>query len=156
MPRPSRYWNELLVALALAAIFTALTALGPDRFLLGYDYVRMHEFNRAFLRDAVLNGVFPWWNPHIALGRPFAADIEAAVFYPPTWLVLPFGVTGGVIAAVWLHAGLALFGTFRLARRLGVEHRIAAWTAALALLFGGSLHARYGKWYRTNRENGAI
>lgn len=143
MPRRAKFRSEILLAFGIALVFTALTAIGPTSFFHGYDYVRMHELYRAFFRDTILSGNFPWWNPHVALGRPFAADIEAAVFYPPTWLVVPFGTTAGVIIAVTLHATLAALGGFRCARRLGVESRLAAWTAALALLFGGALHARH-------------
>ncbi len=143
MPRRSKLRSEILLAFGIAVVFTALTALGPTSLFHGYDYVRMHEFYRAFFRETIVSGNFPWWNPHIALGRPFAADIEAAVFYPPTWLVMPFGTTAGVIIAVALHATVAALGGFRCARRLGVESRLAAWTGALALLFGGALHARH-------------
>ena len=125
----------------LALLATALVLTLPATFLKGYDYVAMHGFYREYLRHAVLEGEFPWWNPFAALGRPFFADIETVCAYPPTWLILPFGVTGGVIAGVALHFWLAVWGTRRLALALGATSPWA-WLAAVTFAGSGPLLAR--------------
>lgn len=130
-----------LIAAALALLATALLLLLPATFFEGYDYVTMHGFNRAYLHRAVLAGEFPWWNPYTALGRPFFSDIETATAYPPTWLIFPLGITGGVIAGVALHLWLALWGTQRLASVLGATS-LCAWLAALTFAGSGMLLAR--------------
>jgi hypothetical protein len=113
----------------------------PVNFFAGYDYITMHGFNREYLRSSVLAGEFPWWNPFTALGRPFFADIETACAYPPTWLIFPFGVTGGVIAGVALHCWLAIYGIFRLSTALGVTP-LWARLAALTYVLSGPVLAR--------------
>src|SRR3954453_6329580 len=44
----------------------------------------------------------PLWNPHVAAGRPFVADMQSALFSPFSWpsLVLPFWWSLGVAAAL--------------------------------------------------------
>lgn len=133
--------DERFVAAALALLATALLLLLPATFFEGYDYVTMHGFNREYLHRAVLAGEFPWWNPYTALGRPFFSDIETATAYPPTWLIFPLGITGGVVAGVALHLWLAIWGTQRLASTLGAT-RLCAWLAALTFAGSGMLLAR--------------
>jgi hypothetical protein len=62
-------------------------------------------------------GQFPFWNPHVFCGTPYAANIQTGLFYPPNWLrmVMP-GVTAlnvsvalhfflaAWLMALWVHA----------------------------------------------------
>jgi hypothetical protein len=69
------------------------------------------------------------WNPHIAGGRPFLANLQSSVFSPfslPAY-VLPFATALGWIGVMKLW--VAAFGTFLLAR------------AAFGMRFGGALLA---------------
>ena len=63
----------------------------------------------------------PLWNPHIVGGRPFQANAQSAVFGPYTLpaYVLPFWTALGWIAVLKLW--VAAFGTFLLARALGMR-----------------------------------
>lgn len=138
----SMWWRQLpLVSLALAAALTAGLCLPPGDLLNGYDMSLMHQCYRHDLRAFVLAGEWPWWNPYTALGRPFFADVETAVLYPPTWLVLPLGVTGGILVAIWLHLALAIEGMRRLAAQLSIGP-ILSWVAGLAYALSGALLAR--------------
>jgi hypothetical protein len=63
----------------------------------------------------------PLWNPHVAAGRPFLANAQSAVLSPfsvPGY-VLPFWWSLGVIAV--LKVFVAAFGTYLLARALGMR-----------------------------------
>lgn len=63
----------------------------------------------------------PLWNPYLAGGRPFLADAQSGIFSPfnvPAY-VLPFFASLAWIAALKLF--LAGFGTFLLARALGLR-----------------------------------
>ncbi len=131
----------LLLALLCAAGITGLLLLLPTGLLEAYDLARMHQCYRHDFRAAVLDGEWPWWNPHTALGRPFFADIETALLYPPTWLVIPFGIAGGIVLAVWLHLVLVITGTQRLAVHLGIRHGFA-FLAGLLFALSGALLAR--------------
>ena len=127
--------------LGVAAILGVLLLALPSTFFAGYDYVNLHVFYKQYLRDGLLSGQAPWWNPYVALGRPFFADLETACCYPPTWLVLPLGVETGVWAIVVLHLALALYGSVRLGRALAVPPAWA-WVGALSFAGAGFLSAR--------------
>ena len=63
----------------------------------------------------------PLWNPHVMAGRPFLANAQSAVFSPfslPAY-VLPFWDSLAVVAILKLF--VAAFGTFLLARALGMR-----------------------------------
>jgi Bacterial membrane protein YfhO len=80
---------------------------------------------------------WPLWNPDISAGRPFLADMQSGVLSPfslPSY-VLPFWFSLAVVAALKLWT--AAFGTFLLARALGM----CWWPALLGgLAFGFSLY----------------
>lgn len=80
---------------------------------------------------------WPLWNPNVSAGRPFMADMQSGVLSPfnlPSY-ILPFWFSLAVVAALKLW--VAAFGTFLLARALGMR-----WWAALlgGLAFGFSLY----------------
>jgi hypothetical protein len=64
---------------------------------------------------------FPLWNPSIVAGRPFHANAQSAIFGPYTLpaYVLPFWTALGWIGVLKLW--VAAFGTFLLARALGMR-----------------------------------
>jgi hypothetical protein len=73
------------------------------------------EYSRARLPSP------PLWNPHVAAGRPFIANAQSALLSPfslPAY-VLPFWWSMGVIAI--LKVFVAAFGTYLLARALGMR-----------------------------------
>jgi hypothetical protein len=63
----------------------------------------------------------PLWNPYIMSGRPFEANSQSALFSPFTWLSvgLPLWRSFAFVAALKLFLGA--FGTFLLARALGLR-----------------------------------
>jgi hypothetical protein len=56
--------------------------------LWGYHYPLM---DYAF--QSLKHLSFPAWDPAIYCGQPFAANIQAALFYPPTWLLFAISAT---------------------------------------------------------------
>jgi hypothetical protein len=40
-----------------------------------------------FAIEELRGGRLPLWNPYLYTGAPFAANLQAAVFYPVTWLL---------------------------------------------------------------------
>ncbi|MBP6506743.1 MAG: YfhO family protein [Opitutaceae bacterium] len=134
-----RGWQKL--GPSLVAFFIVGLLLLPDRtFLEGYDWVRMHVFYKEAYRQALVGGVWPHWNPFIALGRPFLADIEVAFFYPPNLLYL-FGPVVGLLLTLWLHFSLLLHGMLRLLRAWDCRET-AAWFGALGFALGAPLLGR--------------
>src|SRR5450756_647363 len=45
----------------------------------------------------------PLWNPLEVLGRPFAADLQAGIFYPPTWFFRSLPEPFGFNFSIWFH-----------------------------------------------------
>ncbi len=77
----------------------------------------------------------PLWNPHLMGGRPFVGNAQSAVFSPfslPAF-VLPFWTSLAVVAALKLF--LAAFGTYLLARALGMRFG-GALVAGIVFAFG--------------------
>jgi hypothetical protein len=80
------------------------------------------QYLQPYLRQAVRQMPdVPLWNPHIAGGRPFHASPQSALFGPYTWpaYVLPFWTALGWIGVLKLW--VAAFGTYLLARSLGMR-----------------------------------
>jgi hypothetical protein len=87
---------------------------------------------RTLLARQLAAGVFPWWNDALSAGRPFAADPNAALFWPLTPLLLWLSPT--VLALV--NAAVALLLCFVAARLAGLS-ALAGAAAASVLLFSG-------------------
>jgi len=80
-----------------------LAALATYLFWIEYlpPFTRMHLYSdiegfhwpllvSAF--EAIRHGRFPLWDPSIYCGIPFAGNIQAALFYPPTWILFAVNV----------------------------------------------------------------
>jgi hypothetical protein len=148
-PRPRPKHGADLRALGgyllLAAFFYAPILLGLRTFPNG-------DFNGHFLpfslfqRSELLAGRLAIWNPYTYAGHPFLADVQAAVFYPLSNLVL--GLTlpwaGAGARLYWLeveaalHVAFAGFFTYLLAKTL-TGRGWAAFLAGCAFAFSGYL-----------------
>src|SRR5687767_103589 len=72
------------------------------------DALRIFFPDSSFLRHCLLNGELPLWQPYAFLGQPFAASLQAQVFYPPRVLaVLAFGPYWSVTVLHVLHVAWA-------------------------------------------------
>jgi hypothetical protein len=127
----------LVLALALAAV---LIAMRPP-ITRGQDFQLMHRFYKSYLRTSIRAGEWPLWNPYVSLGRPFLADPETAVFYPPTWIFVLLSETPALFIFLVFHFGLAAYFFLKLAARWTVP-RHAAIGATLAYLLSGLLFGR--------------
>jgi hypothetical protein len=140
LARSSRWMGgrtrRLLPAVALLCLGPLFyhRLLTPGWALADYDVVLYFVPYRAYLAHAWQQGRWlPLWNPHIYLGVPFLANIQAAALYPPNLLLLllpPVAAVGWLVA---LHLGLAgagmyLYGLVALRLR-------AAGSAVAALVF---------------------
>lgn len=112
----------------------------------GRDLYRLFIPEAAYLRDRLLKGELPLWNPWVRLGQPFAATLTSEAFYPPhVALVLLLGPTWGIQASIVFHAALGSAGAYLASRRLGAGRHGAVIAGAFGFtpLFtrlAGSLH----------------
>ncbi len=126
-----------LATLAAPAALLGAAALRFHEYLLGgsvvardagFFFVPLRELTARLLRG----GELPLWNDASGAGRALAANPNAAVFWPGTWLVPVVGTTGLFL----LHVALALLLAFAALRWLGVS-RGGALAGGLVLLFAG-------------------
>jgi hypothetical protein len=111
-------WRDLPGAALAATGLVTLIHLTPPTLFQGVDWLQLHLPARQYLADALRSGRLPLWNPHVALGRPYLADIETAVFYPPNLVHLVLDPTVAYALLTVAHATLALWGMLQLGRRL--------------------------------------
>ncbi len=105
---------------------------------------------RVIAFDQVLSGHLPLWNSLSGMGAPLAANYQSALFYPPTWLLLPFYILGGAgglaIGETWsvvVHLIWSGIGMVFLMRQLGCG-KFSQAIAALAFSLSGYLVTRAG------------
>ena len=135
-------WGGALGAaffLGLALLFAAVVFLRPENFLLaGCDYQSHQFFLKTFLADSFRAGELPLWMPYICAGRPFAADPQSGVFYPPHLLYAVLSVPWATTLLVILHLAAAGFFCCLLTRELGLS-RFAASLSGVVFMFNGFL-----------------
>jgi len=91
----------------------------------------------AKIRDYVLAGDLPLWNPYQGLGQPFAAQGEGSPYFPAAVLrsLLPYSWANYVTVGMFFASSLALFG---FVRGLGAS-RAAACFGGVAWPLSGAL-----------------
>lgn len=134
----------LLLLLCLLFFWRVITPSDVDRgsFRQGDFYDQFHAF-ATFEFNQLSQGQLPLWNPYTYSGHPFLADVQSAVFYPPSLLTMLLSFPRGFSAfALELEAIAHFFlaGTFTyfFARRL-FHNRAAALISAVTFAFGGYL-----------------
>lgn len=128
----------LVCALALAGWCFRGVLFGGELFAFrdaGHYYPPLYRY----VCEQWSAGQVPLWNPYENLGQPLAADPTAAVFYPGKLIfaLLP-GWDWAWRVYVLGHLGLALWGAYVLARRLGAGVA-AAGAGAICYAFSGSV-----------------
>ncbi|HOX57541.1 MAG TPA: YfhO family protein [Candidatus Paceibacterota bacterium] len=133
--------REDLLVVAAIGLFAAVLCFAGTKLVESWDYVQFLGPNLQFLREAVQEGRLPLWNPYIGLGRPYLADTQMLVFYPPVYLIC-LGQGLGSFLLVWLHCALGVFGM----RALGGALQVGRWQSyfmAACYLGSCSLTARW-------------
>ncbi|HET9886555.1 MAG TPA: YfhO family protein [bacterium] len=98
---------------------------------------------RAVLHDAWNERALPLWNPDTFAGSPFLADVQAGVFYPPNWVLMPFDPKWQMGAFLFFHAAWGGLGLHALLRRLGIAAPLAA-LAGCAFVLNGYFFQNFG------------
>lgn len=130
------FWMPELIALLIVGFIMTASYTPLD----GYDWLRMHSWHKSAYQQAWLQWEWAEWNPFVSLGRPTFAEIEAAIFYPPS-LVFILGPVVGLVLGLWGHLVLVIRGMLALMRSMNVSGA-GAWFAALAWTLGAPLMGR--------------
>jgi len=132
-----------VLVLILLSLFVAgvLLYAGFSSVLDAPDYLSLHLLHKIYLKESLLAGELPFWNPYQVLGRPFLADIEAAIFYPTAifFVLLPPDVA--LFLSIASHLFIASVFMFRLSLYFHGP-RLIAYFCALAFLFSGAFCVR--------------
>jgi hypothetical protein len=146
---PTRYGAVIFQPLAeqiwlaiLTAVLASMVCFIPRPLVETTDYVAFYHPHFHFLTESVADGRLPLWNPYIGLGRPFLADSQTAVFYPPVYLML-FGEKSGLFLLVWFHMWLAATGMRALSQALQIGKK-QSYFVIVCFLCSGIL---MGRWF---------
>jgi hypothetical protein len=126
----------------VTAFFWKILLLG--RAIGGLDVLEYFFPYRAYAAQAIAAGRLPLWNPDHFGGAPFLANIQNAVFYPPTALFYVLDFPTAYSWSVALHVFLGGLFTYLFARQSVQLGRPAALIAALAFAFGGFIGGQMG------------
>ncbi len=132
----------LLIVLPLTALVAPL-ALGRSFWL--RDIVRYLYPMKFYLRERLLQGEVPLWNPRDGLGRPFMGMLQSGVF-DPLGVLLLLPAPRGVDLYMAAHFFIAGVGTRAWLRAMGHDARDAS--------LGGSLFALSGYFVSVLAGNG--
>jgi 4-amino-4-deoxy-L-arabinose transferase-like glycosyltransferase len=130
-------------------IWTLSCALFYASFLLGVEFFSGGDLNGQFYAFGLfqgremVQGRLPIWSPGSYAGIPFAADTQAAVFYPLRWLTILFSLPWqfpyyALELEVIVHVWLAGVFTYALVYAITRE-RWSGLLAAIAFGLGGFL-----------------
>jgi hypothetical protein len=87
MPKRRSTLTIALISLAFTYLFFA-EYLSPFRKVyIPFDLWGYHYPLMDFAFQSLKHLRFPAWDPSIYCGQPFAANIQAALFYPPAWIL---------------------------------------------------------------------
>ena len=104
----------LVILGAIILFFGGEIIPSGGRFLGGFDVAAYFYWNLHFIKEQILSGQIPLWNPYYYCGQPFIANPQTFVFYPSTllfvFLPLPWAFTLDALSHFLLSAaGMYLF-----------------------------------------------
>lgn len=134
--RPGRTAAVLVMLLAVAAMFGPVLFSGSKAVvsMQGADLSGQFLYYRDFGFRQILQGDFPFWNPHIYSGVPFFTGFQSALLYPPNALHLVLPLETAINWLIALHLFLAGLLAMMWAQRLGLRSA-AAGLAGLLFMF---------------------
>lgn len=109
-------------------------AIGPKNGL-QFDAANVFEPDGLLVRGALRDARLPVWASQLSNGRPLLAAQQSAPLFPLTWIGVVFPFFSALVWIAVLKIAIAGFGTFLLARALGLR-RAPAFVGAIAFGFG--------------------
>jgi len=144
--RPAPF--TILAVLCILAYLPPLLELALGSWPFTDDAVGLMSAWRGFARMSLVDGILPLWNPQLYCGIPFMSNGQTAVLYPPNVVYWTLPMPLAMLADAMLHNLLLAFGTYSLARALGLS-RGAATLSAVALGFSGAVSAHIATGHMT-------
>ena len=129
-------WIPYLIFFGVLALFF-IPLLPQLKVLSGGDLVNQYIPYKIFWRTWIQKGVFPLWNPLIFGGRPYVADIQLGLFYPPNYLHVVLSPATAFTILTILHIFMGLAGCYRLFHDILKAQSSIAVIGSLFLMFSG-------------------
>ncbi|KJF44323.1 YfhO family protein [Draconibacterium sediminis] len=128
-----KYGSILLFAVCIVAFWqVAFLQKGMK-----WDFVDAYLPARYFFSEAVLNNIFPFWNPYLLYGVPFYADL-VSVFNPEFWIVANmFGYSNITLQYVFLAYVFLAGVNFRYFLQRFKANESLALSLAIAFMLSG-------------------
>ncbi len=140
--RKLRGWQEAPLAGLFLLVLTLLffwPQLVQGRTLYWGDIGLYFLPMTSFLRENLLAGHLPLWNPLVLCGTPFVGNPQTSPAYLASWL-LPFVSPGYFLSlTIALHVWLTACGTFLFLRRAEGLDGQASLLGAVVFAFGGQI-----------------
>ncbi|MBU1261959.1 YfhO family protein [bacterium] len=129
--------RHLLILSALVLLFFLPVILSP--YIWGFrDFHRYVHPLKYFAKESIMSGVIPLWNPYLAGGMPFLANLQSCIFYPPSILIYLLPYYAGLKAYIIFHFILSILSSYFLAKELGLD-KIGSFIVAVTYTFSGWL-----------------
>jgi hypothetical protein len=112
----------VLALLTIVFLRHVITPPGVDQALNGADFPGMFYPLHEHIRQLVLAGELPFWNPRQFIGHPNIGNPHSALFYPATWFMWLVGLPRGMNLVLVFHTWLAAWGMAQLARNFGASY----------------------------------
>ena len=100
------------------------------------DALQQYYPRRVYFTEALRQGWLPFWNPFVYAGSPFVGAQQAAIYYPPAWVLALFRPDLQFGISAFFHLSLSALGSWLCLRRLGMRSAGAAAGAAAFALNG--------------------
>ncbi len=107
-------------------------------FIGGSDVEAYHFWNIAFLKEQILSGSFPLWNPYMYCGHPFLANPANFVLYPFILLYILFPISWASNFDILVHLFIAGMGAYYMVYII-TESKAAALSSAIVYSLSGHM-----------------
>ncbi len=124
-----------LLLLCITALYFSPVVFSSKTFA-SRDMYAFYYPRQFFAAECIKSGILPLWNPHLASGVPFLANLQSSVFYPLSiiYYLLPFEL--GFKYFIVLHYFMAGLWMFLLMRHWKYE-AYSCMVAAIVFMLGG-------------------
>jgi hypothetical protein len=126
---------ELFFLLLVAVVLVAVVYLTSPSMFSSTDFLRIHTFYKNYIKASIPAGHWlPLWNPYVNLGRPFLADPDSTMFYPPHLLYLVLEARWAWSILAMAHVWFGMVGVALWLRAIGSGTRVSLALAAAFML----------------------
>ena len=127
-----------ILILFFLTLFFFSDVIFSDNTFIARDIYLFYNPRQFYAAESINSGILPLWNPYVACGVPFHANLQSALFYPfnVLYYVLPF--QKGFKYFIVFHYFLGALFMFLLMRGWGTSNK-GSFLAGIVFAFGGYL-----------------